>query len=174
MTMQRVAHHRQFRALRIVVSLVAASACAMLLAQPAPAEKWPTIRLPNEVHPFDIAQQVTLNGVSMRLRGFVSSLDPAAAAAAFRQSLGAPLIENMFGNRRMLARAQGAHYISVQIERASSGSRGIVAVTDLESVQASREVTESSAEHWLSRLPVGSRLLSQMESLDGDKLSRHL
>lgn len=161
-------------ALRALGPAMGVLACTVLLPHCARAEGWPVVDLPMEVRSFDVGQQVNLNGLPMRLRGFVSALSPKAAAEAFRQSLGKPLVENMLGNTLVLGRAQGEHYISVQIEAAGAGSRGIVGVAHLKSAYDNRSATRENTQRWLSRLPAGSRLLSQMESQDGGKLSRHL
>ena len=110
----------------------------------------------------------------MRLRGFVSALSVRDIADGFRQSLGKPLVENTLGNKLVLGRAQGEHYLSVQIEPARAGSRGIVAVTDLQAAHANRSAAQASRERWLARLPPGSRLISQMESQDAGRLSLHI
>ncbi|MDQ6679431.1 MAG: hypothetical protein M3Y67_00500, partial [Pseudomonadota bacterium] len=78
------------------------------------------------------------------------------------------------GNKLVLGRAQAEHYVSVQIEAAGSGSRGVVAVSNLQLAHDSQSKVQANADHWLARLPAGTRLLSHMESRDGGKLSRHL
>ncbi len=165
---------RRSGALRMLVPVLAAFVCALVLPHFAQAAEWPVIELPSQVRGFDGGQQVHLNGLPMRLRGFVSALSTKAAADAFRQSLGKPLVENVLGDKLVLGRVQGEHYISVQIEPAGSGSRGVVGVTHLQNTDGAQAATQANAQRWLSRLPAGSRLLSQMESQDGGKLSRHL
>lgn len=147
---------------------------ALLANQGAYAQNWPIIPLPKDVQAFDIGQQVTVNGLPMRAQGFVSPAKPAQLAEWFRQSLGKPLVENTMGNKLILGRAQGEHYLTVQIEPAGMGSRGVVAVTHLKAAYDAQADTKASTDRWLSRLPAGSRLLSQMASQDGGKLSRHL
>jgi hypothetical protein len=148
--------------------------CALLLAPMARAQDWPRVPLPKDLQVFDIGQQITLNGSPMRLQGFVSPAAPEQLVELIRQSLGKPLVETTWGKQRILGRAQGDFYISVQIEQAAAGSRGTTAVTHLKATYESQEETQLQKEQWLSRLLPGSRLLSLMASRDGAKLSRHM
>ena len=149
--------------------------CATLLALPVHADGWPTVSVPKGLTTFDIGQQVSVNGLPMQLRGFVSARAARELADAFRHSLGKPLVEHMLGGKLVLGRREGEHYLSVQIESvANGGSRGIVAVTHLKAAYDNQAPTHDNMQRWLVRLPAGSRLLSQMESEDAGKLSRHL
>ena len=136
--------------------------------------KWPSISLPKEVQSFSIGEQITVNGYPMRMRGFVSALKPEQLAALFRQSLGSPLVENTMAKKLILGRSQGEYYLTVQLEPAGSGSRGVASVTDLKAASENRAAVEENTERWLSRLPSGSQLLSQMTSEDAGKLSTYL
>lgn len=141
---------------------------------PAQAAEWPDIVLPKQARGIDVGRQVTLNGMPMRLQGFLSELNPHAAADAFRQLLGKPLVETTQGGKLVLGRAQGEHYLVVQIEAAGSGSRGIVAVSHLKAAGERQAATQAEAQRWLDRLPAGSRLLSEMESEDAGRMARQL
>lgn len=152
----------------------AALACVLALGGIAHADDWPVVDMPNGVRPFDVGRQITLQGTPMRIRGFVSPLPPKAVAAAFRRSLGKPIVENVMAGKLVLGRGQAEHYIVVEIEAAASGSRGLVAVSQLKTAYDNRLETRASTERWLARLPAGSRLLSRMESEDAGRLSRHL
>ena len=149
-------------------------AAALLANQSAHAQNWPSIALPKDVHVFDIGRQITVNGLPMRVQGFLSSARPVQVAEQFRQSMGKPLVENAIGSKLILGRAQGEHYLTVQIEPAGMGARGVIAVAHLKAAYDIRSDTQSDTDRWLSRLPAGSRLLSRMASQDGGKLSRHL
>jgi hypothetical protein len=148
--------------------------CALLLAPAVHAQEWPRVPLPKDLQVFDVGQQITLNGSPMRLQGFVSPATPDQLVELFRQTLGKPLAETSWGKLRILGRAQGDFYISVQVEASGNGSRGTTAVTHLKAAYESREDTQVQREQWLSRLLPGSRLLSLVASQDGTKLSRHM
>ena len=104
-------------------------ASGALLAASAAASGWPEVKLPPAVQRFDVGQHMTVNGLPMRVRGFLSPESPATLAAWFRASLGSPLVESRHNGKTILGRPQGAYYLTVQIEPAGSGTRGLVAHT---------------------------------------------
>jgi len=150
----------------LVIALVGASARA--------GSVWPGVDLPKDVSAYDIGQQVTVNGLPMRMRGFVSRGKPAQVAAWFHQSLGKHLVENTLANKLILGRPQGEYYISIQLEPIGTGTRGLVAVSHLKAGYDNRADTQATTERLLSRLPSGSRLVSQMASSDGGKQSNYV
>jgi hypothetical protein len=90
--------------------------------------------------------------------------------------MGEPLVESTIGAQRVLGRQQGNHYITVQLETLGSGqgTRGLVAVTDMKAASDARDDTRAETEQWLSQMPAGSRLVNNMKSQDGGKLSRYM
>jgi hypothetical protein len=135
---------------------------------------WPGIALPNDVRLVHMGSQLTVNGLPMRLQGFLSRQSPAQVAEWLRQSLGQPLMENRVAEKLVLGRMQGDHYISIQLEPSGKGTRGVVAVTHLTLATDKREAARADSGRWLDRLPAGSRLLSHMKSEDAGKISTHL
>jgi hypothetical protein len=135
---------------------------------------WPTIALPQDVSAFEIGKQVNVNGLPMRMRGFVSALKPVQLAEWFRQHMGKPLVENTLANKLILGRVQDEYYLMVQLEPAGNGTRGVTAVTHLKAAYDNQAENRVNAEHWLSRLPAGPRLLSKMTSEDAGKVSTYL
>jgi hypothetical protein len=136
---------------------------------------WPKIVLPKGVSVFDIGTgQTTVNGMPIRMQGFVSAHTPAQVAERFRQSMGKPLVENSVGNQLVLGRLQGEHYLTVQLEAAGAGTRGLLTVTHLKAAYERQAETQADTERWLARLPSGSRMISRMSSRDGSKLANHL
>lgn len=137
-------------------------------------EAWPTITLPRDIHAFNIGEQIEVNGLPMRLQGFVSPLKPAQLAEWFRQNMGKPLVENTLSNKLILGRVQGEYYLTVQLETAGKGTRGVAAVTHIKTAYENRAEDQATIERWLSRLPAGSKLLSKMISEDAGKVSTYL
>jgi hypothetical protein len=135
---------------------------------------WPKVALPQDANTYSIGEQITVNGLPMRMQGFVSAAKPAQVAQWFRQSLGKPLVENTLASKLILGRAQGEHYISIQLEPIGRGTRGLVAVSHLNAGYENRAATQAASERLLSRLPSGSRLISQMASNDGGKLATYV
>lgn len=147
---------------------------AMLCGHDVHARAWPNVMLPAHLVTFEIAENITLNAMPMQLKGFVSSLKPAKLADDFRISLKQPLIENRLGNTLILGREQGEHYLLVQIEPAGDGSRGIMALTDMNAAPHAVASLHLSRDRWLSFMPTGTRLISLMTSQDNNKISHHL
>jgi hypothetical protein len=154
----------------IVVGIVFWGCTGSAVAETA----WPQIALPKEASGFDIGGQVVVNGMPMRMRGFVSAARPEQLAGWFRQSLGKPLVEDKLAGKLVLGRLQDDFYLTVQLEPAGNGTRGLVAVTQLKAAYDNQADTQAGAERWLSRMPAGSRVISQMASKDGSRASRHI
>jgi hypothetical protein len=135
---------------------------------------WPYFDMPKEITTFDISQHITANGMPMRIAGFVSSSGPQQAAALFRASMGQPLVENSLANKIILGRAQGERYLTVQLEPAGSGTRGIIAVADLRAALNQRNASLDAAHHLLENFPHGSQLVNQTSSVDRGQTSHHI
>ncbi|GAB3427965.1 hypothetical protein NX773_00625 [Massilia solisilvae] len=132
---------------------------------------WPQVRVPQQVETFDIGQEVVVNGTPVRMRGFVSSVSPAALTASFRQVLGEPLMEDRRGNTLVLGRGEGRYYMTVQLDPAGFGTRGVIAVTRPPIDQ--HEPADAAARRLLSALPPGSTLASHTSSIDGGTRAEH-
>lgn len=145
--------------------LQAANCCAVAAA-------WPVVALPKDSVVNDIGEQMTANGVPMRVQGFQSQMDPAATANWFRHRLREPLVENKLGPALILGRREGEHYITIRLSPVPNGTGGVVIVSHLKAAYDNRERRKTDIERLLSRLPGNSELLTEMESTDGGKLSR--
>ena len=134
---------------------------------------WPQVDLPQDAVRFDIASAANVNGWPMQIHGFLSSKDPEQLLVWFRSRLGQPLVENVLGEKHILGRAQGEHYITLQLEPvAGHGTRGVIAMTRLKSAE------HMDSEQGASQLPsgwgAGSQLLNRITSVDGGKLSTYV
>lgn len=138
------------------------------------ATAWPSPTLPAGLDTFAIADQMTVNGLPMRVKGFVSSRRPADLLDAFRRSLGQPLVESTAAGKQVLGRAEGGFYVTVQVEAAGNGSKGIVAVTDLATMVRDHGQGQGADARWLDRLPAGSLISSQMTSQENGRQARHM
>lgn len=132
---------------------------------------WPLISIPDNVSTFPIGQQLTANGVPMRLQGLSSNDNQARVAARFRLSLGTPLVENAGATGLVLGRAQDGYYLTVNLQAAGSGTRGWIAVSQLAGTAATQA---RAAADILSSFPAGSRLVSQTSSVDAGKKASHI
>jgi hypothetical protein len=138
------------------------------------ATPWPSPALPAGLDTFPIADQLTVNDLPMRLKGFVSPRRPAELLDAFRRSLGQPLVESTVAGKQILGRAEGGFYVTVHIEAAGAGSKGVVAVTDLATKVRDQAQGQDVYTRWLDRLPAGSILSSQMTSQENGRQARHM
>lgn len=161
------------RAAGLAAGLGAALCVSSAWAQTA-SRTWPQPRLPGTLQVFDAGQDVVLNGMPMRLHGFVSKQPVPDLVQALRDSLGQPLMVNRIGGKVVLGRAEGDYYVTVQIEAAHRGSRGAIAVSDLQAARAGREDAEREKRSWEQRLPYGTSVVSSMRSLDGMQQARQL
>lgn len=144
-------------------TLLAAAACRPALAQ----TDWPSPALPDAVTAASVAEAMTLNGVPMRIRAFVSEKRPEELLDFYRHAWPRH-VENRVGDATVLGRADGEFFTTVQVAAAGAGSRGVIAVTRRSSP------TKGDRTQDTYRLPVGSELVSDMTSEDSGRLSRHM
>lgn len=153
----------------VAVTLMAAAGSA------GAAAGWPLVELPKDAVAFTVGEQLVVNGLPMRLQGFVSNAAPLEIASWFRQHMGKPLMENLVSGKLVLGQPAGEYFISIQLEAVGRGTtRGIVSVSHLKAGYEKRSETKSAMERLLRRLPPGSRLVSQMESRDRGRLGSHV
>ena len=139
----------------------------------AEAHEWPRLPLPDSARTFDIGSDVQVNGLPVQVHGFVAAARPEAIAQWFRERLGQPLLENRLDHRLILGRRQGDHYLTVQLEAAGTGTRGLVGMTRLAAAHEPSRDSRSDAERWIARWPAGSRLLSRVVSQERGRESQH-
>ena len=135
---------------------------------------WPNVALPDDIQAFNVGENVSFNGIPVRLQGFVSSRSPEQLAQWFHQKMGEPLMDDRIGNKRVLGRLQHDAYITIQIESQAKGSRGVVAMTMMSEIPKNQKKNEELNQYWLNKMPPGSRLLQQVVSQDGNRYSTHL
>lgn len=157
---------------RLVDCLVAAS-CA--LAASAWAQRaWPTVALPEDARPFAIGDELGVNGMPTRIRGFLSARPVGDVTRAMRAGLGGAVVESHRGEKVILGQPRGDFYVTVQLEAVQGGTRALVSTTDLKASAQQREQTQADTRRWLQRLPAGSRVLSQVGARDGERFSSQL
>lgn len=156
-----------------------AAAAFGAMAAPEPAWPWARVALPTDLRTFDMGQGVGINGVPLSMRGFVAGERPAQMVSRFRQSLGEPLVVDRLKGRTILGRmvrseSGASHYLTVQIEAAPGGSRGVIALSDLSRASDSFAQGPSVQARWQDRLPAGSQVLNHVASRDGNRVSTYL
>ena len=136
--------------------------------------QWPEAGLPPGAQGFSLDGSMSAGSMRMQVHGFLSQQPATEVIAWFRASLGMPLVENHVGTTTVLGRAQGSQYLTVQIEPAGSGSRGLIARTDLPAMAAEQEAERSLRARWLARLPSGMRLQSMTRGHDAGRHYQYL
>jgi len=147
------------------------------IAHAASAASWPKVALPSGATAYQVGEQMSVNGMPMRLQGFVTRSAPLETAAWFRKSLGQPLVENHLLGKLVLGRAQGDYYVSVLLEALPTeggGTRGTVTVSNLKTAYDRRDATRTVNERMLARLPTGSRLVNQLSSTERGRATAYV
>lgn len=154
------------------LALAAAAAATMsimpTIAAPAAEPAWPEVALPPGAVVFSMGEQVSVDGLPMRIQGFDAATSPRQTAAWLRRHMPRPLMENQVGDKLVLGRASGAYYITVQLAAALTGpgTRGVVAVSDIGTGLALRAASRAAGERVLARWPSGTQVLSALTSTD--------
>lgn len=169
---QRMLHALPGRRLCLLLAMHLLATHLPAMAQTA----WPEVALPGQARSYPIGPQMDLNGLPMRVTGFASPATAEQTADWFLRRLGPPLTDQRLDGRRILGRAQGEHYITIQIEPGADGrgSRGLVAVSHLRAALQGRERYQRDTARWRRLLPAGTEVTSLLTSRDGDRLSTHL
>jgi hypothetical protein len=138
---------------------------ALSLAQSASAApEWPTVASPEKAS--SVAQQMNLNGLPMRIQVFSSSKSVSEVVDFYRRTWGEKHVENKLRQTVVLGRGEGGFYTTVQLTPTAAGVSGVIAVTDL-------KAAASNAQRLPFKPPLSSKVLSDMESEDAGKTSRH-
>jgi hypothetical protein len=157
-------------------SLVLLTTALTFAGQIQAQEKLSFPTLPEDLNTFAIGEQLTVNGLPMRLRGFVSPLPVADLLQSLRRSLGMPLVESRIGNKYLLGRRMGSYYFTAQVEATAlaQGSRGTLAVTDLRALAQRQPELRHCMAALRDRLPTGSRITNDMQSEEMNKSACHM
>lgn len=153
--------------MRALVSLL-----LFVLAVPAWAD-WPVLPLPVQASRIDLGPPMQVNGLPVQMKGFLSQLPPARVRDWYRSQLGQHHVENQLGNKTILGKAEGDFYLTVQLEAAGQGTRGVLAVTRQLGIEAERVASLEAAQRFVARFPAGSRLLNQQASTEKGRRTNH-
>jgi hypothetical protein len=135
------------------------------------APDWPTLALPAGTQSYSISPPMSVDGIPMKLDGFESSRPPAELVAWFRAQLPQPLLENTVGTKLVLGHPQGSYFITIQMEAVDGGTKGVVAVTDVDSAMVERKVGDSAADRVLAGFPAGTQVVRSMTSSEQSRNS---
>jgi hypothetical protein len=162
---------------RLVLSVMLLGSACNSLAAVNDVHGWPRIAAPIQARQFAIDDELVVNGVSMRITGFLAALPIESVLAHYRAELGPQRVEDTHGTAKLLARAIGDYFVTVRLQAVAGKqpmTRGLVAVSHLAVAAVSRERDDEIQTRWRSSLPAGTRLLSRLDSQLNGRVSRHL
>lgn len=158
---------------RLIALFLTGTLALLLAASRAAASAWPSIPIPKDAVAYSVGDQMTVNGIPLRVQGFFAKTTQGDTANWFRQRLGKPVVENKLGSAIVLGRAEGQHYITVRLSPEPHGTSGVVTIAHLHAAYYSRDTKKAVTERLLSRLPPGSELVTELQSTDGGKQSQY-
>lgn len=182
MLTQRVGQSAQMRR-KILAALLGALGTFSLvnlgLSSPITGSAWPHVNLPRDAQSFELGQQLDVNGMPMRIMGFVSQQSLTESRHWFENQLGSQQVKDTRGIQTILGTAHGDHYITVQLEpvdawQPDSGTRGLITIMDRRESLRLRQHTARIHQQWLQRLPSGTQLLQHMSANDHGRVSQYL
>ncbi|QOY94474.1 hypothetical protein IM543_00655 [Massilia sp. UMI-21] len=128
---------------------------------------------PKDTTTYSIGDQITVNGMPLKIEGFLARSSPHVMAKWFRGRLGEPMVETKLENALILGKAQEGYFITIRMVPAGVGTNGTLTVSNLKAAYDSRDVTKTALSRLLDRLPAGSKIGTVMMSADGGKLSKY-
>lgn len=116
----------------------------------------------------DLAQSLRVNGLPLQVRVRHTTQSPDEVEALFRQHWGEPLLRKVGSESVSLSRYVGTeHFVTAQIFQTGSGAKVLVSRVN------TRDLTAAKPVHW-NRMPSGSSLMTDTESVDGLRSSRYV
>ncbi|MGO3128023.1 MAG: hypothetical protein ACTIJY_08120 [Luteimonas sp.] len=132
------------------------------------ARAWPTVPLPEQSQGEWVTRHMNYNGLDMRASRFVTTQSLDDVKAFYRSTWGEQMVENAIGHRTFLGRAEGAHFISVELKSLGTGTEGVVGLMEM----VDGEIDFTIGEGFPS--PGGSEIYNDIRYLDGPRESRVL
>jgi len=144
-------------------------ALPMLVASGGGYAAWPDIAFPKDARVETIGQEVSLNGVPMRMHRVLSSQSATELIAFYRGVLGPRHAEQGLPDSFILSQGRAEHFITVRV-RPLSARLTEVLVSASDAAQARRAANRPLG----FVLPADSTVLSDLESVDAGRRSRQL
>jgi hypothetical protein len=135
------------------------------------AADWPTLALPPGTASYSISPRMAVDGIPMKLEGFESPKSPAELVSWFRAQLPQPLLENTVGTKLVLGHPHGSYFFTIQMEAVDGGTKGVVAVTDIDGAMVERKAGDSVTDRVLAGFPAGTQVVRSMTSSEQSRSS---
>lgn len=130
---------------------------------------WPEVPAPGNSKIERIGEEVRLNGVPMRMQRVLSKGKPREVIDFYRGALGPRHAEEKIPGGLLLAQGQGDFFVTIRVRALSP-----MLTETLVSVSDARRAREAANRPLGFSIPADTQVLSDMESIDAGKTSRHL
>lgn len=156
--------------------------CSLALVSAAHAHAqttWPTLPEPPHLEKFDIANQMQLNGLPLKIQGFVSDRSVSDLNRWYRDQISGHFVENKIQTKTILGQKLKDHFLAIEMDPLLSQGSGnttkvIVSLMQLKAPAPESKSPMRSLSDWANRLPLNSRLLSTMTNQDEGYSSVHI
>lgn len=171
---------RKFRTSAMLKNALASSlAFSAAVAGASQQRDWPSLPTPAHLETFEVGSQNKLNGIPVRIQGFVSDRSISELKQWYRQKMGGQWVENKLGSKTVLGQRQGAFFVTVELEAMLGGLSGsttkvVTAIMDLQRPTTQPSRAMDAFGEWAKRLPVNSQLLSHLTDHSDTHESLHL
>ncbi len=160
-------------------ALAASLAFSAAVAGAGQQRDWPELPTPAHLESFEVGSQNKLNGVPVRIQGFVSDRSINELNQWYRQKMGGQWVENKLGKKTVLGQRQGDFFVTVELEAMLGGLSGsttkvVTAIMDLQRPTTQPTRGLDTFGDWGSRLPVTSQVLSHLTDRSDTHESLHL
>lgn len=171
---------RKFQTAAFLKNALAASlALSAAFAEAGQQRDWPELPTPSHLEAFDVGNQNKLNGIPVRIQGFVSDRSVSELNQWYRQKMGGQWVENKLGKKTVLGQRQGDFFVTVELEAMLGGLSGsttkvVTAIMDLQRPATQPTRGLDAFGDWAKRLPVNSQVLSHLTDSSDTHESLHL
>ena len=149
----------------------------------AAADPWPSVPAPPAVGQFNVGKEMTLNGVPLRMDGYVIDQDLAQVREWYREHMPGRWVENRVGDKLVLGRRDGDYFTTIDMEpmlgtMSTDYTKVVVATVrgGTEALEARRswgadaeQGRAPTLQDWSRRLPMDTQVLSELRDRDAGK-----
>lgn len=153
---------------RVVVLQVALLATALMISPVVGAEDAASaVPTPPGSRPFSAGESLVLNGTPISARLFGTASSTSDVLGWYDRQFGAPISRRANGRVEDRAYLTPAGLLTLRVQPALEGSRGLVAISAAHGVSQQPLDNASPSRQWLGRMPSGTRLVIDLRSRDG-------
>ncbi|MCW7540688.1 hypothetical protein OOT46_22985 [Aquabacterium sp. A7-Y] len=168
--MHSVAMANRLRDTKVLHVLLAAMLAALAAGAQAQGDPWAGVTVPKGWSLVKVGEQVRVSGLPMTLRAGVVSTSLAASSEALRQTWGELVQVQMAPEVALVSKKFGPHFVTAQLTPGNDGRSTRVV---LSSVRL-QDLVSGPVPRPFARMPPGSHLVYDTESLDRGKSARHV